>query len=72
MSQYLNEIVNALQRIESEEGEKLQKAAELVAQTIERGGLIYTFGCGHSTCRGWMPFIGQAVLPMCPPCWIRI
>ena len=48
MSQYLNEIVNALQRIESEEGEKLQKAAELVAQTIERGGLIYTFGCGHS------------------------
>lgn len=48
MSQYLNEIINVLQRIESEEAEKLQKAAALVAQTIERGGLIYTFGCGHS------------------------
>ena len=48
MSQYLNEIVNALQRIEAEEGEKLQEAARLVAKTIEKGGLTYTFGCGHS------------------------
>lgn len=48
MSQYLNEIVNALQRIETEEADKLQKAAQLVAKTIREGGLIYTFGCGHS------------------------
>lgn len=48
MSQYLNEIVNALQRIEAEEGEKLDAAANLVADTIARGGLIFTFGCGHS------------------------
>lgn len=48
MSQYLNEITNVLQRIETEEGAQLQKAAALVAKTIREGGLIYTFGCGHS------------------------
>lgn len=48
MSQYLTEIVNVLHRIEAEEAQKLEKAAKLVADTIEKGGLIYTFGCGHS------------------------
>ena len=48
MSQYLNEIIHALERIEREEAQKLQKASQLVARTIENGGLIYTFGCGHS------------------------
>ncbi len=48
MSQYLTEIVNVLQRIEAEEAAKLEAASKLVAQTIEKGGLIYTFGCGHS------------------------
>ena len=48
MSQYLSEIVNALQRIEAEEAEKLEQASQLVADTIVRGGLIYVFGCGHS------------------------
>lgn len=48
MSLYLSKITEALQRIESEEAEKLQKAARLVADTIKAGGLIYTFGCGHS------------------------
>ena len=48
MSQYLTEIVNVLNRIEAEEAAKLEKAAKLVADTIEKGGLIYTFGCGHS------------------------
>ena len=48
MSQYLTEIVNVLHRIEAEEAAKLEKASKLVADTIEKGGLIYTFGCGHS------------------------
>ena len=48
MSQYLNEIVNILGRIEAEEAAGLEQAAQLVARTIEKGGLIYTFGCGHS------------------------
>ena len=48
MSQYLNEIVNVLQRIEAEEAQAMEKATALVAKTIENGGLIFTFGCGHS------------------------
>jgi len=48
MSQYLTEIVNVLHRIEAEEAAKLEAASKLVADTIEKGGLIYTFGCGHS------------------------
>lgn len=48
MSQYLNEIVNALNKIESEEAQKLAQAAQMVADTICNDGLIFTFGCGHS------------------------
>lgn len=48
MSEYLNKITEALGRIENEESEKLSEAIRLVADTIKRGGLIFTFGCGHS------------------------
>ena len=48
MSLYLNEIITVLGRIETEEAEALAKATALVAKTIEQGGLIFTFGCGHS------------------------
>lgn len=48
MKEYLNKITAILNRIETEESEKLQAAAELVAKVIERDGLIFVFGCGHS------------------------
>ncbi len=48
MSQYLDEIINVLQRIEQEEAQTLQRVSQLVADTIKNGGLIFTFGCGHS------------------------
>ena len=48
MSEYLEKITNCLERIENEEGEALRSATLLVAETIKSGGLIYTFGCGHS------------------------
>ena len=48
MSEYLNKITEVLGRIENEESEKLSEAIRLVADTIKRGGLIFTFGCGHS------------------------
>ena len=48
MKSYLDAIVVLLKRIEAEEGEKLEAAAEAVADVICRDGLIYTFGCGHS------------------------
>ncbi len=48
MSEYLDKIVNCLQRIETEELEKLKKVYRLVADVIKNDGLIFTFGCGHS------------------------
>ena len=48
MSEYLEKITENLRRIEAEESEALGKAARLVADVIKGGGLIYTFGCGHS------------------------
>lgn len=48
MTQYLTNIIENLTRIEAEEGEKLSRVARLVADVIERDGLIYIFGCGHS------------------------
>ena len=48
MSEYLTKIIENLQRVEREESEKLQQASRLVADTIKAGGLIFTFGCGHS------------------------
>ncbi|MBQ8885279.1 MAG: SIS domain-containing protein [Clostridia bacterium] len=48
MSEYLNKVTDVLQRIENEEGERLQLVSRLVADTIQAGGLIFTFGCGHS------------------------
>ena len=48
MGEYLNRITSLLEQIEREESGKLEAAAEAVAETICRDGLICTFGCGHS------------------------
>lgn len=48
MSEYLEKITENLKRIEEEEAEAMAKAVRLVADVIKGGGLIYTFGCGHS------------------------
>ena len=48
MSDYLEQIVEILQRIEREECAKMTEAAETVADVICRDGIIYTSGCGHS------------------------
>lgn len=48
MSEYLEKITKCLETIENEEQEPLRKATRLVAETIKNGGLIFTFGCGHS------------------------
>ena len=48
MSEYLSKIVNCITQIEKEEREWLNAVSRLVADTIKNGGLIFTFGCGHS------------------------
>ena len=35
-------------KIADTQEEKIEKAAELVCDTIQNDGLIYVFGCGHS------------------------
>ena len=48
MSDYLEQIVGILQRIEREERKMVDCAAEAVADVICRDGIVHTFGCGHS------------------------
>ena len=48
MSEYLEKIGEALKQIEDEEGGRLDRAAELVADVICSDGLVHVFGCGHS------------------------
>lgn len=48
MSEYLQKIIENLERIEREEAASLTAATRLVADTIKRDGLIFVFGCGHS------------------------
>jgi len=48
MSEYLDKIICNLTAIETEEAEALSEATRKVAEVIENGGLIFTFGCGHS------------------------
>ena len=48
MSEYLNNIIENLKRIEDEEGASLAAASRMVADVIKADGLIYVFGCGHS------------------------
>jgi len=48
MSEYLEKIVENLNKIEHEEAKKLVEAAHEVARVIKNDGLIFVFGCGHS------------------------
>ncbi len=48
MKDYLQEIINNLQKIELEESSKMRTVAEKVAKVIEDNAIIYVFGCGHS------------------------
>ena len=48
MSEYLDQIVLILQRIDQDERAKMTAAAETVADVICRDGIVHTFGCGHS------------------------
>ena len=48
MSEYLQKIIENLERIEREEASSLAAATRLVADTVKGDGLIFVFGCGHS------------------------
>jgi uncharacterized phosphosugar-binding protein len=47
-AEYLDEVCERLQRMKDTQGAAIVKAAALVGDTIIGGGLVYTFGSGHS------------------------
>lgn len=53
---YSSIIISTIQRICTEQKDSLLQAAQLVASVIEKDGIIYIFGCGHSgmlACEGF-------------------
>lgn len=56
LDQYAEHIISAIGAIRDGQREKLLQAARLAADTIEKDGIIYIFGCGHSgilACEGF-------------------
>lgn len=47
-NEYLRKVKQILERIEREQGENIERAAELMADAIAAGGLVHLFGSGHS------------------------
>lgn len=47
--QWLNNAREVMSRIEETQMENIQKAAEVMADSIEAGRWVHTFGCGHAT-----------------------
>lgn len=45
---YYDKTVGVLERIRTTQREKIAEAAAVAQRTIEKGGIIYIFGCGHS------------------------
>lgn len=46
--QYLRCAIELLDQLEKTQGEVIRQAAEIVAEAVARGRLVYTFGSGHS------------------------
>lgn len=47
--QWLENARSVMTKIENTQLENIQKAAEVMAETIEAGRWVHTFGCGHAT-----------------------
>lgn len=48
INEYIDKIKYLLVTVEKEESQTMNKAAEKVAESIQKGGIIHLFGCGHS------------------------
>ena len=47
--QWLNNVRGIMDKIEDTQMDNIRKAAEVMADTIEAGRWVHTFGCGHAT-----------------------
>ncbi len=48
--EYLERLREVLDFVESKQAEPIAAGAEKLAEVVKRGGIIYTFGSGHSHC----------------------
>lgn len=48
MSQYFDVVIEQLKRIDEAQNENIDKAAELISQSLISGGILQAFGSGHS------------------------
>lgn len=53
---YFCAVEDVLSKIEQTQSAPLETAARLTANTLENGGIIHTFGCGHSASAALEPF----------------
>jgi uncharacterized phosphosugar-binding protein len=47
--QWLSNVRDIMDKIEESQMESIQKAAEVMADSISKGRWVHTFGCGHAT-----------------------
>ena len=48
-NEWLNNARSVMNRIEESQMENIRKAAEIMAESIQAGRWVHTFGCGHAT-----------------------
>ncbi len=48
MHEYFQEIQKLIEIVQEKEYPEIQKAAQLIVQRLQRGGIVQLFGCGHS------------------------
>lgn len=53
---YFNALEDVLKRIEETQSAAMEKAAQALAASLENGGVLHTFGCGHSASVALEPF----------------
>ena len=46
--EYFRQVESVLSKVMQTQCEKIEMAAELVANSLEKDGMLYVFGCGHS------------------------
>ncbi|TYR76380.1 SIS domain-containing protein [Rossellomorea vietnamensis] len=48
LKQYFKKLEELLNTVENAEIENIKKAAVEIARSIQQGGIVHVFGCGHS------------------------
>ena len=48
VKEYAARLLEVQQAIWQHESEKIDAAGRMLAESLEKGGMLYVFGCGHS------------------------